>query len=134
MLSFPGYFAEAMMLIRTSVCLIRLQCRRLWFGPWVGKVLWRRDRLPTPVFLGFPCGSTGKESTCNAGDWGVIPGLGISPGEGKGSPFQYSGLEISMDCIVHGVAKSRTPLSDFSLSQFGGAMQQISTETNGSTE
>ena len=39
-----------------------------WFNSWVGKIPWRRDRLPTPVFLGFPCGLTGKESTCNAGD------------------------------------------------------------------
>ena len=46
---------------------------------------WRRDRLPTPVFLGFPCGSAGKESTCNAGDIGSIPGLGRSREEGKGS-------------------------------------------------
>ena len=56
--------------------------------------------------LGFPCGSAGKESTCNVGDLGLIPGLGRSPGEGKGYPPQYSGLESSMDCIVHGVAKS----------------------------
>ena len=46
-----------------------------------------RDRLPTPVFLGFPCGSAGKESTCNAGDLGLIPELGRSPGEGKGYPL-----------------------------------------------
>ena len=50
--------------------------------------------------LGFPCGSTGKESTCNVGDQCLIPGLGRSPGEGKGYPLQYSGLENSMDCIV----------------------------------
>ena len=73
---------------------------------WVGKICWRRDRLPTPVFLGFLCGSAGKESACNEGDLGLIPGLGTSPGEGKGYPLQYSGLEDSMDCIVHGVAKS----------------------------
>ena len=60
-----------------------------------------------------PCGSAGKESTCNVGDLGGIPGLGRSPGEGKGYPLQYSGLESSMDCIIHGVAKSRTPLNDF---------------------
>ena len=71
------------------------------------------DRLPSPVFLGFPCGSAGKESTCNAGDLGVIPELGRSPGEENSYPLQYSGLENSMDCIVHGVAKSRTRLSDF---------------------
>ena len=59
-------------------------------------------------------GSAGKESTCNAGDLGSIPGLGRSPGEGKGSPLQYSDLENSMGCIVHGVTKRRTRLSDFS--------------------
>ena len=80
---------------------------------WVGKIPWRRDRLPTPVFLGFPYGSAGKESACNARDLGSIPGLGRSPGEGKGYLLQYSGLENSMACIVHGVAKSRTQLSDF---------------------
>ena len=63
--------------------------------------------------MGFPCGSAGKESTCNAGDLGSIPGLGRAPGEGKGYPLQYSGLENSMDCIVHGVAMSWTRLSDF---------------------
>ena len=64
-------------------------------------------------FMGFPCGLVGKESACNAGDLGSIPGLGRSPGEGKGYPFQYSGLEHSMDCIVLGVAKSQTWLSHF---------------------
>ena len=54
-----------------------------------------------------------KESACNVGDLGLIPGLGRSPGEQKDFSLQYSGLENFMDCIVHGVAKSRTPLSDF---------------------
>ena len=80
---------------------------------WVGKIPWRRKRLPTPVFLGFPCASAVKESTCNAEDLGLIPGLGRSPGERKGYPLQYSGRENSMDCIVHEVAKSQTQLSDF---------------------
>ena len=57
------------------------------------------------AFGGFPASSAGKESTCNAGDLGSIPGLGRSAGEGNGYPLQYSGLEDSMDCIVHGVAK-----------------------------
>ena len=48
--------------------------RRPRFDSWVGKICWRRDRLPTPVFLGFPCGSAGKESACNVGDLGSIPG------------------------------------------------------------
>ena len=71
------------------------------------------DRLPTPVFLGFLCGSAGKESTFIVGDLGSIPGLGRFPGEGKGYPLQYSGLENSMDYTVLGVAKSWTQLSNF---------------------
>ena len=58
--------------------------------------------------MGFPCGPAGKESTCNVGDLGLIPGLGGPPGEGKGYPLQYSSLENSMNCIVYGVAKSNT--------------------------
>ena len=68
---------------------ICLQCGRPWFDSWVGKIPWRRDRLPTQVFLGFPCGSTGIESACNARDLGSMPGL-------------YSGLENSMDCSLSG--------------------------------
>ena len=65
-------------------------------------------------------GSAGKESACSAGDLGLIPELGRSPGEGNGYPLQYSCLENSMDCIVHGVAKSWTRLSDFYFTaQFG---------------
>ena len=60
-----------------------------------------------------PGGSAGKESACNAGDLDSVPGLGRSPGEGKGYPLQYSSLENSMHCIVHGAAKSWTRLSDF---------------------
>ena len=71
------------------------------FNSWVGRFLgqeipWRRDRLSTSVFLGFPCGSADKESAHNAGDLGSIPGLGQSPGEEKGYPLQYSGLEKFM--------------------------------------
>ena len=73
---------------------------------WEG--LWRRNRLPTPVFLGFPFGSAGKETACNVGDLGPIPGLGRSPGEGKGYPLQSSALENSMHCITHGVTESWT--------------------------
>ena len=73
--------------------------------------------LLTPVFLGFPCGSAGKESACNAGDLGSVLGLGRSPGEGNSDPLQYSCLENSMNreawqAIVHGMAKSQTQLSD----------------------
>ena len=61
--------------------------------------------------------TAGKESTCNAGDLGSIPGLGRSPGEGKGYPLQDSGLETSMDCVVHVVAKGQTGLSHFHFSK-----------------
>ena len=71
------------------------------------------------VAMGFPDSSVGKESACNAGYLGSIPGLGRSPGEGKGYPFQYSGLENSMDCIVHRVTKSRTRLNDFHFTSCG---------------
>ena len=63
--------------------------------------------------MGSPGGSAGKESACNYGDLGSIPGLGRSPGERKGYSLQYSGLENSMDCIVHGVAKSWIRVSAF---------------------
>ena len=71
----------------------------------------RRDRLPTPVFLGFVCGSAGKESVYNVGDLGLILELERSPGEGNGYPLQYSGLENSMDrgawWAIYSPAKSR---------------------------
>ena len=57
------------------------------------EVPWRRDRLPTPVFLGFPGGSDGKESACCVRDLGLIPELGRSPGKGRGNPLQYSCLD-----------------------------------------
>ena len=79
----------------------------------VGKIRCRRDRLPTPVFVGFPRGSAGKEPACNVGDRGSIPGSGRSPGERKGYPLQCSSLENSVDCTVCGVTKSWTRLSNF---------------------
>ena len=75
--------------------------------------MWIKARVKKYTFLGFPCGSAGKESACNAGDLGLIPGVENSPEERTGYPLQYSGLENSMDCIVHGVAKSQKRLSDF---------------------
>ena len=69
------------------------------------------NSLAFSSLAGFPYSSAGKESACDAGDLSSIPGLERSPGEGKGYPLQYSDLEKSMDCIVHGVAKSRTQLS-----------------------
>ena len=59
----------------------------------VGKFPWRKGRLPSPVFLAFPSGLDGKESACSAGDLGSVPGLGRSPGGGRGNPLQYSCLE-----------------------------------------
>ena len=72
---------------------------------------------------GFPCGSAGKEFACNVGNLGSIPGLGRSPEEEKGYPLQYTGLQQSMDCIVHGVTKSRTRLSDFHRTALGLQVQ-----------
>ena len=87
------------------------------FDSWVRKIPWGRDRLPSPVFMGFPGGSDGKESTCNSGDLGSMPGLGRSPGEGHGNALQYSCLRNPMDrgawrATVHGLTESRTRLSD----------------------
>ena len=79
---------------------IHLQCRSPQFSSWVGKIPWRRDRLPVPVFLGFPCGSAGKTIHLQCRSPGFNPWVGRSPGEGKGYPLQYSCLENSMDCIV----------------------------------
>jgi len=97
---------------------IHLQCRRLQFNSWLGKIHWRKDRLLTSVFFGFPGGSVGKESPCNMGDLGSIPGLGRSLGEGKGYPLLYSGPENSSFPFFwprgfHGMAKSRKQLSNF---------------------
>ena len=73
------------------------------------------------------CGSASKESTCNVGDLGLIPWLGRSHGEGKGYPLQYSGLENSMDSIVHGAAKSQTLVSDFHYAiKFSGLPRKLS--------
>ena len=82
---------------------------------YVDKLPVIRFESPGPLVYrrGFPGSSAGKESACRSGDPGLVPGLGRSDGEGKGSPLQYSGLENSMDCIVYGVAKTQTQLSDF---------------------
>ena len=68
------------------------------------------------MFLALLCGSAGKEFACNVEDISLIPGLGRSPGEGKGYPFQDSGLENSIDYIVHGIAKNRKKTVQLSLS------------------
>ena len=100
--SFSGILLEVPFLVT---------CSSLPIKHWVSKT----SIFLTPVisFGGFPCGSAGKESACNVGDLGLIPGFGRSPGEGKGYPLQYPGLETFMDYIVHGVAKSWTWLSIF---------------------
>ena len=83
-----------------------LHCGIPGFDPWVGKIPRRRDWLPIPV-LGFPGGSDGKESACNAGDPGSIPGLGRSPGEGYGNPLQYS-----WDSLVAQLVKNLPVMQD----------------------
>ena len=65
-----------------------------WFDSWVEKICWRRDRLPTPVFLDFPGGSAGKESACNEGDLGSIPGLRRPLGEGMATPSSIPAWRI----------------------------------------
>ena len=75
------------------------------------------EKREPPRSTGRPCGSAGKESACNAGDLGSIPELGKSPEEGKG-PLRYSGLENSMDCIVHGVTKVRHDRATFTFIQY----------------
>ena len=77
-------------------------------GIFQARILFCRSIIKGKPILSFPCGSAGKESACNVGDLGSIHGLGGSPGEGKGCPLQYSGLEDSIDCIVYGVAELDT--------------------------
>ena len=86
------------------------------------------------MFLGFPGGSVGKESACNAGDLGSIPGLGRSPGEGKEYPLQYSHLENSMYCIDRGITKSQSQLSDFHLLTYLDSMKDLSSPTKDRTQ
>ena len=77
---------------------------------WVGKIYWRRGRLPTSAFWGFPGGSAGKESVCNMGDLSLIPGLGRCPGEGKGYPLQNSRLNRGPCLCSHHDVDLRTYL------------------------
>ena len=85
----------------------------------------RHKGIHLQLTRGSPAGSAGKESACNVGDLGSVPGLRRSPGEGNGYPLQYSGLENSMDCIVHGVTRSRTRPSNFHFLFFPADMAQI---------
>ena len=97
---------------------ICFQCGKTCFDSWVWKISWRWDRLPTAILLGFPGGSVGKESACNKGDLGSIPGLGRSlGGEGIATHSSIIAWRNPMDkgawwAILHGVAKSQTQLSD----------------------
>ena len=84
---------------------IVLKTREQFLESWESSYLWEKG--------GFPSSSAGKKSTCNAGDLGLIPGLRRPPGEGKDHPLRHSGLDSSLDCIVHGVARNGTQLSDF---------------------
>ena len=86
----PAYLTSMLIDQLGRIC---LQCRRPWVDSWARKISWRRDRLCTPVLLGFPCGSAGKGSACNVGDLGSILGLGRSHGGGHDNPLQYPCLE-----------------------------------------
>ena len=91
--------------------------------PQVGKISWKRDGLPTPVFLGFPGGSDGEESACNTGELALIPGLGRSPGERKGYPLRCFGLKNSMDCRVRGGRKELDTTEQLSLTHIQKSAQ-----------
>ena len=95
------------------------------YRTFAGQVMSLLFNVLSRFVMAFPGGSEVKASACNAGDLGSIPGSGRSPGEGNGTPLQYSCLENPMDggawwATVHGVAKSQTQLSDFthSLTKF----------------
>ena len=113
-----------------------LQRSRADYSPWVTRVRHNLATKPPPPrcviamlprskSLGFPGTSAGKESTHSARDLGSIPGLGRFPGKGNHYPLQYSSLENSTDCIVHGVTKSRTWLSDFPLTGIHGLPNSV---------
>ena len=85
-----------------------------WVQFLVGKILWRRDKLSTPALLGFPCGSAGKESTCNAGSLGLILGWKNPLEMEKATHSSILAWRIPWTIhTVHGVTKSQTRLSDF---------------------
>ena len=97
-----------------KVTVVRAKLNRILVSDDTGWVMKRRlDHKDSGVY--FPGSSAGKEFACDAGDPGSIPWLGRCLGEGKDYPLQYSGMENSMDSIVHGVTKSQTQLNDFHL-------------------
>ena len=98
-------------------------CRRPRFDPPGWEDLLEKGGLPTPVFLGFPGGSDGKESACNTGELALIPGLGRSPGEWKGYPLRCFGLKNSMDCRVRGGRKELDTTEQLSLTHIQKSAQ-----------
>ena len=118
----PSFFWRHHLQLLESVSLRNLLKTQLLVLMWcilcMKQITYLSTYCMNSVWLQNMSGSAGKESACNAGDLSLIPVLGRSPGEGKGYPLQYSGLENSMDFIVHGVAKSRTWLSDFHFLSF----------------
>ena len=103
--------------LRISLVAQRVKHLSTMWETWIQSLGWddsleKEMATPSSIPVVFLWYSAGKESTCNVGDLGSIPGLGKSPGEGK-IPFQYPGLENSVDCIVRGVSKSWTRLNDF---------------------
>ena len=94
-LIFSLYFFKNWASLIAQLVKNHLRYRKPWLDSWVGKICWRRDRPPTPVVLGFLCGSAGKESASNAGDLDSIPGLGRSPGEGKATHSSILAWRIS---------------------------------------
>ena len=109
-LKFPFFLPYTLIFFQLSSLLYPLCSSFLDFLKWITRFL-------TYIHKGLPWWQRWKESACNSGDLGLIPELGISPGEGNGYPLQYSGLENFMDrgtwqATVHGVAKSRTSLSN----------------------
>ena len=105
------YHTGASLIVHLVKNMPAMQETPVWFLGWEDPL--EKGLAIHSSILGFPCGSAGKESACNAGDLGTIPGFGRSSEEGKGYPLQSSGLDNSMDSVVHGVAKSQTWLSDF---------------------
>ena len=103
--SCPQFFPAFPMRVFSNELALYIRCPKYWSS--------RFSISSSNEYWGFPHDPNGKQSAYNAGDLGSISGLGRSPGEGNSYPLQYSGLENSMNCIVHGVTKSQTWLSDF---------------------
>ena len=109
-----NFFKVKPLVLNTGICWGKFTFENMFLIIWShsSKIYITYNLNYIHTYMGFSCDSAGKESACNAGEMGSNPGLGRSTGEGKGYPLQYSGLENSLDCLVHGVAKSRTWLSN----------------------